>query len=216
NGLSLVKNWKSLVLPVKGPSQMEALNPRFESAIAAFDQANSQDPKKEVWEGVETAYELLYSRWMTEWVKKLDPKPSEAVLLAARCQHLRRWEIPRADFDPGRIGYLKWRKYLYQFHADKAGEILREVGYPEETIRKVQDINLKKSIKDPDTQTIEDALCLVFLQYQFSDFLKKTPREKMPDIIKKSWAKMSPKAREFALKLPFSEEETKLIQSSVA
>jgi len=195
---------------------MEALNPRFESALLAFDAANAQDPKKEVWEGVETPYELLYSRWMTEWVRKLNPNPSEALLLAARCQHLRRWEIPRTNYEPGRIGYLKWRKFLYQYHADKAGEILREVGYPEETIRKVQDINLKKSMKDPDTQTIEDALCLVFLEYQLSDFLKKTPPEKMPGIIKKSWDKMSPRARDFALQLPFSKQARSLIEKSLS
>src|SRR5262245_44362478 len=188
---------------------------RLQAALAAFDEANSQDPKKEIWEGKEVPFELLYAQWMTEWVKKLDPNPSEAVLLAAGCQHLRRWEIPRTDFEPGRIGYLKWRKRLYQFHADKAGEILRKAGYPEETIEKVQTINLKKSLKDPDTQTIEDALCLVFLEFQFHDFLKKTPAEKMPDIIKKSWAKMSPKAQEFALKLPFSKEDLELIQRSI-
>src|SRR4030095_12403531 len=180
---------------------METSDPRFKAALLAFDQANSQDPKKETWEDRELPYELLYSQWMTECVKKLHTNPSEALLVAARGQHLRRWEIPRADFDPGRIGYLKWRKFLYQFHAEKAGETLKQVGYPEETIRKVQDINLKKSIKDPDTQTIEDALCLIFLQYQFRDFLKKTPRQKMPDIIKKSWVKMSPKAREISLTL---------------
>jgi uncharacterized protein DUF4202 len=188
---------------------------RLQAALTAFDRANAQDPKKEIQEGKEVPYELLYAQWMTKWVNTLDPNASEAVLLAARCQHLCRWMIPRTDFDPGRIGYLKWRKRLYQFHAEKAGEILREAGYPEETIEKVQAINLKKSLKDPDTQTIEDALCLVFLEFQFHDFVKKTPPEKMPDIIKKSWAKMSPKAREFALTLNFSKEELELIQKSI-
>jgi len=188
---------------------------RFQKALAAFDEANTEDPKKEIRDGQEIPFELLYSRWMGEWIERLEPKASEPLRLAARCQHLRRWMIPRTDYAPGRIGYLKWRKDLYKFHADQAAEILERVGYPQEIVQKVQEINLKKSLKDPDTQTIEDALCLVFLEYQFRDFLKKTPAEKMPDIIKKTWAKMSPKAREFALGLPFSKEELELIQDSL-
>jgi hypothetical protein len=189
---------------------------QFQKAIHAFDEANAQDPKKEIWEGIEYPYELLYSRWMVEWVNKLEPKASQAVRLAAHCQHLCRWMIPRTDFETGRIGYLKWRKRLYQFHSEKAGEILSRLGLPAEIIGKVQDINLKKNMKDPDTQLVEDALCLVFLQYQFHDFLKKTAPEKMPDIIKKTWAKMSARAREAALQIPFSPEDFTLIKHALA
>ena len=188
----------------------------FQKAIQAFDEANAQDPKKEIWEGKEFPYELLYSRWMGEWVNKLAPQASPAVRLAAHCQHLCRWMIPRADFEPGRIGYLKWRKRLYQFHAEKAGEILTRLGLSPEIIGRVQDINLKKNMKDPDTQLIEDALCLVFLQYQFHDFLKKTDPVKLPDIIIKTWAKMSGPARDFALQLPFSLEDFALIKRALA
>jgi len=187
----------------------------FQKAIEAFDAANREDPKKEIWEGKELPYELLYSGWMSEWLEKLDPKASPAARLAARCQHLCRWQIPRTDFEPGRIGYLKWRKRLYQFHAEKAGEILLNLGIPEEIIGRVQAINLKKNIKDPDTQLIEDALCLVFLQYQFHDFVKKTSPEKLPGIITKTWAKMSPQAREAALQIPFSPEDFALIKAAL-
>ncbi len=184
-------------------------------AFEKFDEANSQDPHLELVQGKKYPRELLYAQRLTEWVKKLNPQASEALLLASRCQHLKRWEIPRTDFEEGKIGYLKWRKYLYQFHADEAEKILKSLNYNSEIIEKVKAINLKKNLKDPDTQTMEDALCLVFLEYQFSDFVKKTPPEKMPAIIQKTWAKMSEKARLLALKLPFSAEEANLLKTTL-
>ena len=40
-----------------------------------------------------------------------------------------RWQIPRAAFPMDRAGYLHWRTTLYDFHADRAAEVLRDVGY---------------------------------------------------------------------------------------
>ena len=58
---------------------------------------------------------------------------------------------------------------------DKSAEILREVGYDDATIARVGDLNLKKQFgQDPDCQILEDALCLVTLQYQLSDLVAKT------------------------------------------
>src|ERR1700761_5488701 len=102
---------------------------RFDRAIALFDEQNSRDPHGK---------ELLYAQRMSQWLEKLQPNASEPLRLAARCQHIRRWEIPRNSFPMDRIGYLQWRKKLYQFHADVASEILRQVGYDESTISRVQ------------------------------------------------------------------------------
>ena len=188
---------------------------KFKEAIDLFDDANRQDPNQEMIGETEYPTELLYAVRLTEWVKKLDSNPSEVLLLAARCQHLCRWEVPRNQFPMDRAGYLKWRQTLAKFHAEEAGKILKKVGYPEETIQKVQAINLKKDLKDPDIQTIEDALCLVFLEFQFEKFIQKTPEEKVPLIIQKTWRKMSPRGRKFALKLPFSKKELDLIKKSL-
>lgn len=188
---------------------------KLQNACKAFDQVNAQDPNQENSSTGTYPKELLFAQRLSEWVNKLNPRASEALRLAAHCQHLKRWEIPRSDFDEGRIGYLKWRKFLYQFHADEAEKILKQMDYDEATIQKVKDINLKKNLKDPDTQTMEDALCLVFLEFQLKDFVAKTAPEKMPGIIQKTWAKMSERGHEFALNLPFSPEELKLIQKSL-
>ncbi|MBL7684791.1 MAG: DUF4202 domain-containing protein [Deltaproteobacteria bacterium] len=190
-------------------------SPLLQQALKRFDEANSQDPKKIIWQNQSYPHELLYSKWLTQWVYKLEPNPSELLLLASRCQHLCRWEIPRESYPEGKVGYLQWRKRLYAFHAKKAESVLKEIGYDNATIEKVSAILLKKDLKDPDTQCIEDALCLVFLEYQFREFMKKTPAEKMPGILQKTWKKMSEKAHQFALQLPFSKEELTLIETSL-
>ena len=111
-----------------------------------------------------------------------------------------------------RAGYLRWRADLKKFHAEKSGEILREVGYDEEMVHRVQELNLKKYFPhDAETRVLEDALCLVFLERQFAALAAKTAEDKMITALQKSWAKMSPAARDEALKLPFNETEQRLL-----
>ena len=136
--------------------------------------------------------------------------------LAARCQHLCRWQIPRANYPPTRAGYLKWRADLKKFHAQRAGDILRETGYDDETIRRVQDLNLKKHFPaDADARLLEDALCLVFLEFQFADLAAKTDDDKMVNALRKSWEKMAAAARAEALKLNYGAREKNLIQRAL-
>src|SRR4051794_18738116 len=108
-------------------SQPTEVGGRFEAAIKRFDQENSQDPNIELVEGVPCPRELLYARRLTDWVIRLSPSASEELRLAARCQHLCRWMIPRDSYDMTRAGYLRWRTDLKQLHARKAGEILGEL-----------------------------------------------------------------------------------------
>ena len=116
-----------------------------------------------------------------------------------------------------RLGYLKWRADLKKFHAQRAGEILREVGYDDETIRRVQDLNLKKNFPaDPECRLLEDALCLVFLEFQFTALAVKTDDEKMINALRKSWEKMTEAARAEALKLDYGEREKNLISQALA
>ena len=185
---------------------------RFQQAIAAFDRANSEDPNRIEEAGVGRPRELVHAERLSAWVNRLDPDASEALALAARCQHIRRWEIPRASFPEGRVGYLQWRTQLGRFHADTAARILEELGYDSELVLAVRRINLKQNLRsNPDSQTMEDALCLEFLEFEFDDFARKHPAEKVIDIVHKTWRKMSPKGHEFALKLPFSPAALELV-----
>ena len=189
---------------------------RFKSAIRRFDEFNARDPNFEEVAGELQPRELVYARRLTDWVLRLCPNASESLRLAARCQHIRRWEMPRSAYPMTRVGYLEWRNALKAFHAEKAGEILREVGYPIETIHLVQQLNLKKSFPhEPESRVLEDALCLVFLQYQFSDLAAKTSDEKMVNALRKSWLKMTEAGREHALKLTLRSRERVLLERAL-
>ena len=186
---------------------------RFAAALARFDAENTKDPKSVICDGSAQPHELVYSRWLTDWVLRLKPDASEPLRLAARCQHLCRWEIPRDSFPATRAGYLKWRQTLKEFHADKAAAILREVGYGEEVIQQVRDLNLKKNFPaDPECRVLEDALCLVFLERQFADLAAKATEEKMVTALQKCWTKMTPAAHVEALKLDYSQAGRRLLE----
>ena len=189
---------------------------RFETAIARFDRENSQDPNLEEVEGVKRPRELVYAEWLTDWALKLSPGASEELRLAARSQHLCRWMVPRNSYPMTRAGYLQWREGLKKFHAQKAGEILREVGYPPEVVSRVQSLNLKKDFpRDREVCVLEDALCLVFLERQFGQLAAKTSDEKMINALQKAWKKMTPEARKLAQELSYSPAEKKLLEQAL-
>jgi hypothetical protein len=200
---------------MSGPFQ-PADSRRFENALRRFDEENARDPNTETADGVVQPRELLYARRLSDWVVRLYPDASEPLRLAARCQHLCRWEIPRSSYPMTRIGYLQWRANLKKFHAQKAGDILRELGYPEAVVRCVQDLNLKKHFPDdPETRVLEDALCLVFLEYQLADLAVKTAEDKTVNALQKSWQKMTPAGRAEALKLNYGPREKVLLERAL-
>lgn len=176
---------------------------RYQAAIAAFDQANAEDPSKEMAEGKEYPKELLYAERMSEMQQRYAPEASEAVKLAVRAQHIQRRKIPRSDYPMNRQGYLQWRTGLYKFHAETAGRIMQEVGYDDAMVERVKTIVSKKGLKvNPETQLMEDVVDLVFLEHYMAGFAAQHPEydeEKWIKIIHKTWQKMSPGAHEFAL-----------------
>ncbi len=180
---------------------------QFRSAIARFDAANAQDPDGEA---------LIYAQRMSDWLEKLEPNASEALKLAARSQHIRRWEIPRDRYPMNRAGYHRWRNELAAFHAKVAGEILREVGYDETTVGRVQSLLKKERLKeDPEAQMLEDVICLVFLEHYFPEFAGKHDEEKVIGILRKTWRKMSERGHEAALKLAMGTEERRLVEKAL-
>jgi hypothetical protein len=178
---------------------------RFQKAIEAFDRANAEDPHTIVINGVARPRELVHAERLSAWVTRLEPSASETLLLAARCQHIQRWQVPRDSHPAGRVGYLQWRTQLARFHADTAARLLTEAGYEQESIDAVRRINLKQNLRSSsDMVVMEDALCLSFLEFEFDDFVAKYPAEKVIEVVQKTWQKMSARAHELALTLPFS------------
>jgi len=176
-------------------------------AFDLFDEYNKNDPNIFVWDGVAYPQEYFLALKLYSWVLKLNPNASEELLLASRSQHIGRWDSARENYPDGREGYLAWRRDLAFSHADKAGAILKDVGYEEEQIALVRRIILKKKIKiDDEVQTMENALCLVFLEFQYEDFYPRYSPEKIINILKKSLLKMDAYGHQFALELPYSEK----------
>ena len=201
----------SLIQPLPPPAahrHNSLVNPKFEAAIRRFDEENSRDPNQENGR----PRELLYAERLTNWVLKLRPDAGEPLRLAARCQHICRWQSQRESYPMTRPGYLKWRADLKKFHAEKSGAILKATGYDDETIRRVQELNLKKNFPaDAECRVLEDALCLVFLEFQFAALAAKSDDAKMINALRKSWEKMTEAARAEALKLHFGDHEKSLV-----
>jgi hypothetical protein len=180
---------------------------KLAQAFKEFDTYNQKDPHTFTWDGLAYPQEYFLALKLYEWVLKLKPDASEELLLASRSQHIGRWEIPRESYPDGRDAYLKWRKDLALFHAEIVSSIMKGVGYDDEQIARVRQIILKQKLKvDADVQTIENALCLVFLEFQYEDFYPKHPPEKVVNILRKSLLKMDSHGHQFALELNFSEQ----------
>lgn len=192
------------------------ISQELSKAFQLFDEANSRDPNIEVYNGKEFPKELLYAIRMTDILNKFAPEASEGLQLAARSQHICRWQIPRSDYEMNRVGYLKWRQDLKRFHAQKTSELLRQVNYEAEIIDQVEFLLLKKQLKkNEETQILEDVVCLVFLQYYFEPFANKHTEEKVVEILQKTWKKMSPNGQKAATKLPISDKAMGLIKKAI-
>ena len=190
---------------------------KLKKAFSLFDLANEKDPNKETYLGKTYAKEVLYAIRMTNRLNSFAPDASEALQLTARCQHICRWEIARDSYEMNRAGYLKWRQDLKKHHAKKATAILKDIGYQAKTLDQVAFLLEKKQLKkNEDTQTLEDVICLVFLEFYFAPFAKKYSEEKLIDILQKTWRKMSAKGHEAALKLPLSESSLQLITKALS
>lgn len=181
---------------------------RFQQAIAAIDAANADDPFTLEIGGDALPKEQTHAEMMTRWVLELDPEASEELQLAARAHHIRRWMIPRSSFPAGRSAYLRWRRALHAVHAELTAAILEECGYPRRSVERVAALVAKADLLqagDPDAQTLEDALSLVFLDTQLEPLLDDLDDRQLRRALGRTWRKMSPNGQEEALKLSLSE-----------
>ena len=186
---------------------------RLRRALAAIDAANAGDPQRIGVRGDVRPKELAHAELVSEWVERLRPDASEALRLAARAHHVRRWEISRERYPEGRSGYLRWRKALGAHHAKVVGEILTGEGYAEPTVARVQEIVRKWNLgRDAEVQVLEDALCLVFLETQFHDLTRRLEPDKLLEVTRKTLRKMSSCAVELTAQLPLDPQDRAYIE----
>ena len=189
---------------------------RFRNAVARFDRANAEDPNVETVDGASQPKELLYAQRMSDALERFAPNASEVVRLAVRCQHIRRWTVPRDTYPEGRDGYRRWRSDLGRFHAETAGDILHQVGYDDATVGRVQALLRKERLKaDPEVQLLEDVVCLVFLRHYLAPFAAQHADEKVVGILRKTWHKMSERGRAAASDLDLAPALRALVTRAV-
>jgi len=189
---------------------------KFQTAIRAIDAANSKDPKSVSVGEEEQPGELVYGIRMSAALDKLAPAAGEHLRLAARAQHIERWKSARADYPEGKAGYLKWRAELKNFHASRVGEIMADAGYGGKDIARVQTLVRKKGLKrDPETQTLEDTACIVFLEHYAPAFIASHDDEKVVSILAKTARKMSEHGLAAASALPLSGRLEQLLSQAL-
>jgi uncharacterized protein DUF4202 len=190
---------------------------RFAQAIAAIDAANACDLNRIEVEGRLEPAELVYGQRMSEALARMAPDASEHLRIAVRGQHIERWTSPRRSFPEGRVGYLRWRNALKEFHARRLGEIMASAGYGADAVARVGALVRKERLKsDLESQMLEDVACVVFLQHYLGDFMHKTDEDKLAGILAKTWNKMSALGHRHALTLDLPATVPGLLERGLA
>jgi hypothetical protein len=185
---------------------------RLRRALERIDEENMRDPNKEPWEGGEMPSAWVYGQRMTQWLFKLQPEPSPELQIAARAQHICRWEIPRDTFPANRKGYLDWRMRMYDYHAEKTLAIMQELGYDEDAQYQVNFYLHKRCLAtNREVQYLEDCACLIFIEHQLLDFAREHREQKVLRIIQKTWDKMTEQGHREVYGLDLSEEAHELL-----
>ena len=188
------------------------MSTRLRSVVDAIDTINSADPNQIEIDNEMRPKELTHAKMVSAWIERLCPDADDALRIAARGHHIRRWSIPRDDYPAGRRGYLRWRQALQDVHAETLAEVLAAAGYEEPMISRVQEIVRKKNLRrDPDVQALEDALCLVFLETQFKELCSRHPEHTMVNVVQKTWRKMSPRGHALVDGLNLDSEDLKFL-----
>ncbi|GAA3702534.1 hypothetical protein GCM10022421_06420 [Oceanisphaera sediminis] len=175
---------------------------RLQQVLALIDAENREDPNQELADGQHWPKEYLYSCRMSDTLAQFMPNAPELLQIACRAQHIKRWSIPRSDYPMDKAGYKRWRSELAQFHGDLSANMMAKVGYDAGEQQRIKDLLLKKQLKrDPLVQALEDVICLVFIRYYLADFATRHQEDKLIDIIRKTWGKMSPDGHAAALQV---------------
>lgn len=187
--------------------------PSLETILALIDAANAQDPNRHDDRPLAQLQGERATHWVTQLTSTGAAAASDAVVVAARGHHLRRWEFPRSDFPAGRPGYLRWRREAKQRHAGLIGDIVTDAGWPQDQRAEVERLTKRQGLgTDASTQLVEDAACLVFLETQFEDMVSRTETEKMIDVVARTLKKMSPEAIALTAQIPLSTEAQNIVE----
>jgi hypothetical protein len=196
-----------------------SFSPRFQAVVAEVDAANAHDPRQDVVAGTSRPREVVYSERMSQCLALLYPEASEALRIAARAQHICRWQIPRQNYPLGREGYNAWRAACRDHHAALTSGIMRRHGYGVDEIAQVVKIIRKEQLKrDPESQALENVVAVVFVDHYLDEFVaghRDYDDTKLADILKKTLRKMDATGHAAALGLNLPEPTRRLIDMAL-
>lgn len=191
------------------------MNEKFQKAITKIQEGLKKDPRWESFQGREGGRDELFTQRVVEWIQKLESSPSEILLLAAWGHTQNRWTLERSTYPMNTKGYHQWRFAQSKLSANEAEKILRDCGYNDEIVQKVCTLILKSNFpKDPDSQVLEDAACLAFMEMKYESYIPEWGEEKYIRILKGTLEKMTPRAQTLALKISYSPAGRQLLEKA--
>ena len=201
---------------------------RLARVLARIDAVNAEDPTLVSDEGLARPAEVVYGERMSACLEAFARRRAvpDEVRIAVRAQHVARFKKPRSTFPEGKVGYLAWRRAMYAFHGEIASQLMLAEGYDAVSAERVRTLLSKDGIKGkdgsrcPDTQLLEDVICLVFLRYYWKPFSARkdvsTDEAKAIGILQKTWAKMSAAGHAAALEIPLPEADKAFIVKALS
>ena len=194
-------------------------SPRLQAVIADIDAANALDPRLILVGAARRPREIVYSERMSECLAQLYPDASEGLRIAARAQHISRWQIARSNYPLGSAGYNAWRAACRDHHAALATAIMGRHGYTGEEAAHVARIIKKQDLKrDRDSQALENVAAVVFVRYDLDAFIaahKDYSDEKLAGILRKTLRKMDAVGHAAMLELQVSPQVKRLLDMAL-
>jgi hypothetical protein len=187
----------------------------FLETIAEIDRLNAADPRQDMAGGAMRPREVVYAERMSDCLAQVYPQASEALRIAARAQHICRWQIARDRFPVGRDGYNAWRSACRDHHATLITQIMQGRGYSDAEIAHVVKLIRKQDLKrDPESQALENVVGVVFVEHYLGEFVASHAEyddEKLVSILRKTLRKMDAVGHKAIAKLALPPTTNRLI-----
>lgn len=197
-----------------------ALSARMKHAFDEIDRLNASDPRTDMSGGVPRPREIVYAERLSDCLVHLYPQASETLRVAARAQHLCRWQIPRDRYPLGREGYNAWRTACRDHHVTLVTGILHACGYTGSEIAQVAKVIRKDELKrDPEAQALENAVGVVFVAHELQAFVDAHPDyddAKLLGILRKTMRKLDPVGHTAIRALELPEPQKRLVHAALA
>ena len=149
---------------------------------------------------------------MLSILQKVQPNASLELQMAAQCQRISRWSIPRTTFSMDKKGYYQWRAAIMEHQLSVTSSVLKQAEINQQSIEIVVDTLKNKADKtNINASIIEDTACLTFIKWYLVPFAGQFDPEKAKVILQKTANKMSERGLKLIPELQLSVEVHKVL-----